>query len=172
MIPTCPTTVPMNMSIASDTNFSTEIKDEHSMDAHVSPSSTATISPQSTTKPLATPCEKVEAGPMSRLENAILRLPPSFYSLNMGTGITSILLYNLPYNATWLQRIGLVIFVLNIAIFTVLTLGNIIRYIRWEGLFVDVRNHLASGLFWGCLPMGFATIVVSWQLYPEVSRTR
>jgi hypothetical protein len=111
-----------------------------------------------------------------KLDHAILNLAPSFFSLNMvssvllslyyaltfqGTGITSILLYNLPYNAGWLQRLGITIFVLNIIIFALLSIGNIIRYIRFKGLFKASINHLMSGMFWGTLPMGLITIVVS-----------
>jgi len=78
-----------------------------------------------------------------------------------GTGITSILLYNLPYNAGWLQRLGITIFVLNIIIFILLSFGHVIRYIRFKGLFQASINHLMSGMFWGTLPMGLITIVVS-----------
>jgi len=36
----------------------------------------------------------------------------------MGTGITSILLYNLPYQFNGLKVIGIVIFLLNVLLFT------------------------------------------------------
>ena len=98
---------------------------------------------------------------MSRLEHACLNLSPSFFSLNMGTGIASILLYNLPYNATWLQRIGIVIFVLNILLFVIISSLSIVRYIRWKGIFSALQTHCMAGLYWGCLPMGFVTIIVS-----------
>ncbi len=106
-----------------------------------------------------------------RLAHACLNLPPAFFSLNMGTGITSILLHNLPYNAGWLQRLGVVIFILNIVIFVVLVLGNVVRYTRWKGLMSSVNTHPLAGLFWGCLPMGFATIVVSRQALLVLSRS-
>ena len=97
----------------------------------------------------------------NRLARACLNLPPAFFSLNMGTGIASILLHNLPYNAGWLRRLGIVIFILNIVIFALLAVGNIVRYVRWKGVMRSVNTHPAAGLFWGCLPMGLATIVVS-----------
>lgn len=97
----------------------------------------------------------------SALDHALLNLAPSFFSLNMGTGIVSILLYNLPYNAEWLRQLGIVIFVLNIVIFALLCVGNIARYIRFKGLFMATLNHQLSGMFWGTLPMGLVTIVVS-----------
>ncbi len=101
----------------------------------------------------------------SRLAHMCLNLPPAFFSYNMGTGITSILLHNLPYNAGWLQRLGIVIFVLNVVIFALLVVGNLVRYIRWKGLMSSVNTHPLAGMFWGCLPMGFATIVVSPSIF-------
>jgi hypothetical protein len=98
---------------------------------------------------------------LERLDRACLNLAPSFFSINMGTGITSILVHDLPYNAGWLRRLGDVIFVVNIVVFILLAMGNVVRYARFKGLFASVNNHLVSGMFWGCLPMGFATIVVS-----------
>lgn len=86
---------------------------------------------------------------------------PNMTDITQGTGITSILLYNLPYNAGWLQRLGIVIFVLNVLIFALLCVGHIARYIRFKGLFTASINHLMSGMFWGTLPMGLITIVVS-----------
>ena len=99
--------------------------------------------------------------PIGRVQHACLNLSPAFFSLNMGTGIASILLYNLPYNAAWLRYIGIVIFVLNVALFVVLCVGNLVRYIRWKGVFDATMNHTLAGMFWGCLPMGMVTIIVS-----------
>ena len=127
--------------------------------SHMSHSS-ATLNPQTSCPP---PCDETPRRTTvgSRLERACLNLPPAFFSLNMGTGITSILLHNLPYGAEWLRRLGTVIFVLNIALFVLISVGTIVRYIRWKGVFTAVNNHCVAGMFWGCLPMGFATIVVS-----------
>lgn len=47
----------------------------------------------------------------------ILNFTPSWFSVNMGTGIASILLYNLPYQFTGLKIVATVIFVLNIVLF-------------------------------------------------------
>jgi hypothetical protein len=114
-------------------------------------------------------------GLLARLDHAILNLPPSFFSLNMGTGITSILLYNLPYNATWLQRIGIVVFVFNVLLFVVLLALNVVRYVRWKGVFTVLARD-GAGMFWGTLPMGLATIVVgrlhvTWGTDLMMSRT-
>jgi len=100
----------------------------------------------------------------SRLREMTLRLTPSVYSLNMGTGIVSILLYNFPYPATWLQRLGIVIYAFNVVLFVCISMLTIFRYVVWKGLFTAVNTHPLTGMFWGCLPMGFATIVVSSRL--------
>jgi tellurite resistance protein TehA-like permease len=79
--------------------------------------------------------------------------------MNMGTGITSILLYNFPSPAEWLLTVGTVIFVLNVVISLLLAAGNIVRYITFSGVFAATLRHPVAGLIWGTLPMGFATIV-------------
>lgn len=95
------------------------------------------------------------------LEKAALNTPPAFFSMNMGTGITSILLHNYPYHARWLEYLGTIVFVLNVALFVLLLGATIARYTVWRGVWSTVAKHNVAGMFWGCFPMGFATIVVS-----------
>ena len=105
--------------------------------------------------------------PLGWLEHACLNLSPSFFSLNMGTGIASILLYNLPFNADWLRYIAIAIFILNIVLFVLLCTGTIVRLIRWKGIFAALSRHTLAGMYWGCLPMGMITIIVSNQVCPR-----
>jgi tellurite resistance protein TehA-like permease len=94
----------------------------------------------------------------------------------MGTGIVSILLYNLPWNARWLYWISVTIFCLNIFLFVLFTIISVVRYTTFPGLFSAMLGHPVQSLFLGrfnraaqitfvlttCLgtiPMGFATIV-------------
>jgi tellurite resistance protein TehA-like permease len=102
--------------------------------------------------------------PLGWLEHACLNLSPAFFSLNMGTGIASVLLHNLPYNADWLRSIAIVIFILNIIIFVLLSIGTLVRFVRWRGIFTALGRHTLAGMYWGCLPMGMVTIIVSKQL--------
>src|ERR1700691_2165875 len=59
------------------------------------------------------------------LRRRILHFTPSWFSVNMGTGITSILLHNLPYINSYVQRISVCIFVLNIGSHSLFCLQNI-----------------------------------------------
>ncbi|WVQ70853.1 hypothetical protein IAR50_000378 [Cryptococcus sp. DSM 104548] len=96
---------------------------------------------------------------MDRMEEALLNLTPAFFSLNMGTGIVSILLYDFPFNAHWLRTLAIVIFVFNVVLFFVLLLANIARFVIWKGLFAATLAHPVASMFWGTFPMGLITIV-------------
>ncbi|WWC58639.1 uncharacterized protein I303_101183 [Kwoniella dejecticola CBS 10117] len=95
----------------------------------------------------------------SRLDRMTMNLSPAFFSLNMGTGIASILLYNFPYPAGWLRDIGIGIFALNVVLLVLLMAGNVVRYIRWKGLFKATLLHPAASMSWGTFPMGLTTII-------------
>jgi tellurite resistance protein TehA-like permease len=75
----------------------------------------------------------------------------------MGTGIVSILLHNLPYNAIWLQYISYVFFGLNVFLFTVFMGISIARYTLYPEIWGAMVSHPAQSLFLGCMPMGFAS---------------
>lgn len=110
----------------------------------------------------------------------LLLQTPSWYSVNMGTGITSILLYNMPYQFSGLKnvsqcllstrlqlkltlsplrQIGNVVFVLNIVLFLFFTGVTLARYILWPSLWRSMLHHPAQSLFLGTCPMGLSTIV-------------
>ena len=77
----------------------------------------------------------------------------------MGTGVVSILLHNLPYNAIWLYWISVVFFVFNIVLFVTFTCISIIRYMMYPEIWGAMVRHPTQSLFLGTFPMGFATIV-------------
>ncbi|KAK0391113.1 hypothetical protein NLU13_0615 [Sarocladium strictum] len=84
---------------------------------------------------------------------------PSWFAVNMGTGIVSILLHQLPYNAIWIQYISYVFFCVNIALFVVFFGMSIARYTLYPEIWSVMIGHPGQSLFLGCLPMGFATII-------------
>lgn len=75
----------------------------------------------------------------------------------MGTGIVSILLHNLPYNAVWIQYISYIFFGLNILLFSLFTFISILRYTMYPEIWGVLIAHPAQSLFLGCFPMGFAS---------------
>ena len=77
----------------------------------------------------------------------------------MGTGVVSILLHNLPYNARWLYWCSIVFFVLNIVLFATFTSLSIVRYTVYPEIWSAMIRHPTQSLFLGTIPMGFATIV-------------
>lgn len=88
-----------------------------------------------------------------------LHFTPSWYSVVMGTGITSILLHQLPYQFNGLGIIANVIFGLNVVLF-VLFLGiSIARYTIWPNVFWTMLFHPSQSFFIGTFAMGLATIV-------------
>lgn len=77
----------------------------------------------------------------------------------MGTGITAILLENLPYQFNGLHYIAVVIFALNVGLFALFLTISIARYALWPDKFWQMLTHPAHSMLLGTFPMGFATIV-------------
>ncbi|KAL2754363.1 hypothetical protein ACRALDRAFT_1032301 [Sodiomyces alcalophilus JCM 7366] len=85
---------------------------------------------------------------------------PSWFAVVMGTGIVSILLRTLPYNARWISHgVAIAFFVLNIALFIVITLMSVMRYTLYPKLWTAMLGNHEESLPLGCFPMGFATII-------------
>ncbi|KAF4965866.1 hypothetical protein FSARC_6386 [Fusarium sarcochroum] len=70
----------------------------------------------------------------------VLNFTPAWFTATMGTGITSVLLHNLPYHGRWLFYVSTIIFCLNIVLFTLFSLISI-------------------AVFLGTIPVGLATII-------------
>lgn len=75
----------------------------------------------------------------------------------MGTGIVSILLHQLPYNAQWIQYISYIFFSANVILFVVFLSVTIARYALYPEIWSVMIGHPGQSLFLGCFPMGFAS---------------
>ncbi|KAH8894119.1 hypothetical protein GQ53DRAFT_644050 [Thozetella sp. PMI_491] len=84
---------------------------------------------------------------------------PSWFAVNMGTGIVSVLVHSLPYSAPWVEYIADIFFVLNIVLFTSFTVITVLRYTLYPEIWSVMVRHPAQSLFLGCFPMGFSTII-------------
>lgn len=88
-----------------------------------------------------------------------LHFTPSWFSVNMGTGISAILLHQLPYQFNGLGIISNVIFGLNVVLFLLFVAVSVARYTIWPTMGPTMLFHPSQSLFLGTFAMGFATIV-------------
>ena len=65
----------------------------------------------------------------------------------MGTGIVSILLFNLPYNVRWVYWLSVVIYCLNMVLFITFTVISILRYTMFEGIWSAMLRHPVQSMF-------------------------
>jgi Voltage-dependent anion channel len=72
-----------------------------------------------------------------------------WFVVSMGFGIVSILLHNFPYQARWLYWISVVIFCVNILLFTLFSFISIVRYTYFRGIFSAMLRHPVQSLFVG-----------------------
>ena len=80
----------------------------------------------------------------------------------MGTGITSILLYFMPYNANWLYWLSIVFFCLNVILFCTAFVISLLRYTLYPEIWGVMISDPNNSLFLGTIPMGLATIIEMW----------
>lgn len=79
----------------------------------------------------------------------VVNLTPAWFSATMGTGISSILLQRLPYNARWIYWISVLLFALNVVIFVLLSFLSLVRYTMFKGIWWSMLDHPVQSLFLG-----------------------
>lgn len=87
---------------------------------------------------------------------------PSWFSTTMGTGIVSILLITIPFQASWLYWLSVIFFVLNTLLFTAAFTISFLRYTLYPEIWTVMIHDPNNSLFLGTMPMGFATLIQSW----------
>jgi tellurite resistance protein TehA-like permease len=87
---------------------------------------------------------------------------PSWFSVTMGTGVVSILLINIPFQANWLYWLSVVFFALNAILFALAFGISVLRYTLWPEIWGVMIQDPTNSLFLGTIPIGFATLVNSW----------
>ncbi|KAF9461280.1 voltage-dependent anion channel [Collybia nuda] len=88
---------------------------------------------------------------------------PVWYTINMGTGVISSLAANFHFGAgsLTLEIISLVFFLLNLALFVVISAMTIARYWMFPEMWSKMISHPAQSLFVGAFAMGAATLINS-----------
>ena len=84
---------------------------------------------------------------------------PSWFTVNMGTGIISTLLYTLPHSFRGLPEIATAFYLLNMVLFVTFAVVSIARYIMHPWIFYRMVRTPSITMFWGALPMGLCTVI-------------
>ncbi|OAL38918.1 hypothetical protein AYO20_01669 [Fonsecaea nubica] len=121
--------------------------------------SITTVSKSMSTSPEAPP-SKYDVG----WRRVVRNFSPSWFSVTMGTGICSLLLITIPFQARWLYWLSVAFFVLNSVLFTLAFLASLLRYTLYPAIWSVMIADPNNSLFLGTIPMGFATLVESWIL--------
>ncbi|OQE28841.1 hypothetical protein PENSTE_c003G04487 [Penicillium steckii] len=103
--------------------------------------------------------EPLQSKHESGWRRVVRNFTPAWFSVNMGTGIVSILLNTLPYNGEWLYYLSIIVLALNVAYFTIILTITLLRYILYPEIFRVMITHPVQSLFLGTFPMGLATII-------------
>lgn len=100
--------------------------------------------------------------PLSRLDSpreVVRQFTPNWFAATMGTGILAIALAQFGATVPVLFAVGEGLWMLNIGLFT---LFSILYAARWIFFFDGARRifgHSVVSMFFGCIPMGLATII-------------
>ncbi|KAL4731733.1 hypothetical protein ACLX1H_000715 [Fusarium chlamydosporum] len=89
----------------------------------------------------------------------------AWYTLPMSTGGLSLLLYSQLHQFPGLKTIGLVIYILNLLIFTSVSITMATRFLLHQGTFVQSLTHPREGFFVPTCLLSIATIITSSDRY-------
>lgn len=80
----------------------------------------------------------------------------------MGTGIVSLLLAAIPFQADWLYWLAVLFLGLNTVLFACAFAISVVRYTVYPEIWTVMIADSVNSLFLGTIPMGFATIISAW----------
>lgn len=89
----------------------------------------------------------------------------AWFTLTMSTGGLSLLIYAQPHQFPGLRQIGLVVYIINIALFMLVTLALAARFFLFSGSFKQSVTHPREGFFFPTFFLSIATIITSTQRY-------
>jgi C4-dicarboxylate transporter/malic acid transport protein len=100
--------------------------------------------------------------PLSHLSHpreVIRQFTPNWFAATMGTGVLALALVNFPVHIPGLHTVAMGLWILNILLFC---LFSVLYAARWIFFFDGAKrifNHSIVSMFFGCIPMGLATII-------------
>lgn len=101
--------------------------------------------------------------PLNQLQHpreVIRQFTPNWFAATMGTGILSIALSKTPFFA-----LGEALWLFNIVLFTLFSVLLIARWVFFFDEAMRVFNHPVVSMFFGCIPMGLATVLNGFLIY-------
>ncbi|SLM36034.1 Voltage-dependent anion channel [Lasallia pustulata] len=103
-------------------------------------------------------------------EERITNFTPSWFTVNMGTGIVTQLLVNFPYPTQWLRNLGYCFWILDICLYAMFTVFLVLRYSWYPVLLIKTFNDFSQSNYLGAIAIGFNTIImgiISYYNYRE-----
>ena len=104
--------------------------------------------------------------------NIIRNFTPNWFATTMGTGILSVALAQFPGHS-WLFAMGQALWLFNILLFATCTALYAARWTLYFHEASRVFSHSVVSMFFGCIPMGLATIINGFLIYgiPHIGDT-
>ncbi len=107
---------------------------------------------------LAPPISPAHSGKVVR------HFTPNWFAVTMGTGILSVALAQFPAVPALFQ-IGQALWLLNIAFFAACSVLYATRWVLYPAESARIFRHPVASMFFGCIPMGLATIINGFLIY-------
>ncbi|KKP00266.1 hypothetical protein THAR02_07619 [Trichoderma harzianum] len=89
----------------------------------------------------------------------------AWYTFPMSTGGLSLLIFAQPNQFTGLKTVGLVVYIINLIIFSLITITMIARFLLHTGELARSLTHAREGFFFPTFFLSIATIITSTQRY-------
>lgn len=89
----------------------------------------------------------------------------AWYTLVMSTGGLSLLIISQPHQFPGLREIGLVVYIINVILFTLVTSALLARFFLFPGTFKKSITHPREGFFFPTFFLSLATLITSTQRY-------
>ncbi|KAF0644644.1 hypothetical protein FPSE5266_01892 [Fusarium pseudograminearum] len=103
--------------------------------------------------------------PKLKLRQRLKHFTWAWYTLPMSTGGLSLLLYAQPHQFNGLRTIGLIIYIINLIIFTSVSVTMASRFLLHQGTFVKSLTHPREGFFVPTCLLSIATLITSTDRY-------
>lgn len=89
----------------------------------------------------------------------------AWYTFPMSTGGLSLLIFAQPHISAQIRPLGLVVYILNLILFTCITCAMLTRFVLHRGTLTKSLSHEREGFFFPTFFLSIATIITSTQRY-------